>query len=150
MMFRYYLALMLALTTLPALSAEDLDIRELMTAEEITASGLSRLSDDEVGAINRWLVRYTAQDDAELISNSPAVREISDAGLRSRIDGEFSGWDGPTRFPLKNGQVWETRSTRSYSYSAIDPEVEITRNWMGVYRLRILETDKSINVRRIR
>lgn len=153
-MFRYslslMLALMLALTTLPALSAEDPNIRELMTAEEFSAAGLSRLSDDEVDALNRWLVRYTARDAVEMISSSPAVREVTEADLRSSIDGEFTGWDGPTQFVLKNGQVWETRSTRRYSYFAIDPEVEITRNWMGVYRLRIVETDKSINVRRIR
>lgn len=148
-MFRHVLVLLLMLVTLPALSAEDPDIRKLMTPEEYAASGLSRLSDDEIDSINRWLVRYTAQDATDMMNTSPAVQEVENAAIRSRIDGEFSGWNGPTRFRLKNGQLWETRSARTYSYSALDPEVEITRNWLGIYRMRILATDRAINVRRV-
>ena len=120
-----------------------------MPEEEFAASGQSRLSDDQMDAINRWLVSYTARDAAGMISTSPAVREIAGAGLKSRIDGEFSGWNGRTRFTLKNGQVWETRSSSRYRYSAIDPEVEITRNFLGQYRMRIVDTRRAICVRRI-
>jgi len=147
-MFRQYIALMLVLITLPALAAEDPDVRELMTAEEFAASGLSGLSNDQMEALNRWLVRYTAEDAARLIKTSPAVK-ANDRTIRSRIDGDFSGWDGTTRFRLQNGQVWETRSTRRYSYSAINPEVEITRNFLGQHRLVVVDTGKSISVRRI-
>mgnify|MGYP003674835857 CR=1 FL=1 len=149
-MFRYCIALLLALATLPVFSADDPDIRELMTAEEFAASGLSRLSDEEFDVVNRWLLRYSGQAVAGENSASPAVQGLDSYTVRSRIDGEFTGWNGPTRFPLKNGQVWETKSTRRYSYTATDPEVEITRNWIGSYRLRVLDTDKSINVKRIR
>ena len=149
-MIRYCLALIMMLATLPALSAGDPNIRELMTTQEFAASGLSRLSNDEMDAINRWLARYTAQDAAEMLSSSPAVSEVESAGIKSKIDGEFSGWNGPTRFPLKNGQIWETRSTRRYNYSAVDPDVEITRNFLGIYRMRLVDTGKAINVRRIR
>jgi hypothetical protein len=149
-MIRYCLALIMMLATLPALSADDPNIRELMTTQEFAASGLSRLSNDEMDAINRWLARYTAQDAAEMLNSSPAVSEIESAGIKSKIDGEFIGWNGPTRFPLKNGQIWETRSTRRYNYSAVDPDVEITRNFLGIYRMRLVDTGKAINVRRIR
>lgn len=148
-MFRCCIALMLVIATLPAFSADDPDIVKLMTEEEFAASGLSRLSSAEMDVINRWLVRYTAQDAPEMISNSPAVKEVEIADLKSSIDGTFNGWNGPTRFNLKNGQVWETNGTRRYSYTAVDPEVEITRNFIGVYRMRILETGKSISVRRV-
>jgi hypothetical protein len=148
-MIRYCLALIMMLATLPALSAGDPNIRELMTTQEFAASGLSRLSNDEMDAINRWLARYTAQDAAEMLNSSPAVSEIESAGIKSKIDGEFSGWNGPTRFPLKNGQIWETRSTRRYNYSAVDPDVEITRNFLGIYRMLIVDTGRSINVRRV-
>ena len=149
-MFRHCMALLLALTALPVFSADAPDIRELMTAEEFSASGLSRLSDEEFDVVNRWLERYSGQAVAEMSSTSSALKSADSYTIRSRIDGEFSGWNGPTRFPLKNGQVWETKSTRRYSYSATDPEVEITRNWIGTYRMRILDTDKAINVKRIR
>jgi len=149
-MFRRCFALLLTLATLPAFSADDLDIRELMTAEEFASSGLSRLSNEEFDVVNRWLMRYSGQAAAEMNSTGSAVEGVDSYTIRSRIDGEFTGWNGPTRFPLKNGQLWETKSTRRYSYSAIDPEVEITRNWLGTYKLRLLDTDKSIYVKRVR
>jgi hypothetical protein len=148
-MFRHFLAMLLTLATLPVLSAENPDIRELMTAEEYASSGLSRLSNDELAAINRWLVRYTAQDAPEIAETSPAVREVTDDVIRSSIDGQFDGWNGPTRFHLKNGQIWETHSTRRYNYSAVDPDVEITKNWMGIFRMRIVDTGRSIQIRRV-
>ena len=61
------------LSTLPTLSAGDPDIRELMATQEFVASELSRLSNDEMDAINRWLVRHTDQDAASMISSIPAV-----------------------------------------------------------------------------
>jgi hypothetical protein len=146
-MIRLCFAAVLIVSMQIAIAADNPDIRVLMTTEELTASGIRRLSDDEIEAINRWLARYTAQDAGEIMDSSPAVQEISNAPIRTAIDGQFNGWDGPTRFRLKNGEVWETSSTRRYSYSAIDPEVEITRNWMGIHRMRILETGRAINVR---
>ena len=148
-MYRHCITLLLALATLPALSADNPDIRELMTSEEFAASGLNRLSDEEFNVVNSWLTRFLGQAAAERNSASVVLKGIDSYTIRSRFDGEFTGWDGPTRFPLKNGQVWETKSTRRYSYSAIDPEVEITRNWIGTYKMRILDTDKAINVKRI-
>lgn len=149
-MFRHCIALLLVLATLSVSSADDLDIRELMTAEEFAASGLDRLSNEEFDVVNRWLMRYSGQAVAEMNSTTSALRDSDSYTIRSRIDGEFTGWNGPTRFPLKNGQLWETKSTRRYSYSAIDPEVEITRNWLGTYKMRLVDTDKSIYVKRVR
>lgn len=147
-MIRYCFTLMLMLFSHLALTAENPDVRELMTAEEFASSGFERLNDDEIASINRWLVRYTAQDAEVMIDDSPAVRELNNAAISSRIDGQFSGWNGPTVFRLKNGQIWETRSRRRYNYSAIDPEVEITTNWLGISRMRIIDTGQSITVRR--
>ena len=148
-MIRFCSVFVLALAMQSAFSAEDPDIRQLMTAEEFTDSGLERLSENEIAALNRWLIRYTAQDAEDILESSPAVQEISNAAIRSRIDGQFNGWNGPTRFRLQNGEIWETSSTRRYDYSAMNPEVEITRNWMGIHRMRILETGRAINVRRV-
>lgn len=148
-MIRSCIALLLLLASQSAFSADNPDIRVLMTAEEFAAAGLDRLSDDQLDAINSWLVRYTAQDAEEMLKNSPAVIELDNEDIRSQIDGQFNGWNGPTRFTLKNGQIWETRSTRRYEYSAIDPEVVITTNWMGISRMRIVGTGQAINVRRV-
>lgn len=148
-MFRPCIALLLALATLPAFSADEPDIRELMTAEEFAASGLSRLSDEEFEVVNRWLLRFSSQqaeeESLELFGTPAATTDT----IVSRIDGEFTGLNGPARFTLKNGQVWETKSTRRFSYIATDPEVEITRNWLGSHRMHILGSGKSIAVKRV-
>ena len=102
-MFRYCFALILMLFTHLALSAENPDVRELMTAEEFAASGFGRLSADEIAAINRWLVRYTAQDAEVMIDDSPAVRELSNANIKSRIDGEIQRLEWPDTIP---SQKW--------------------------------------------
>ena len=148
-MYRHCIALLLALAMLPAFAADDPDIRELMTAEEFAASGLSSLANEQIEAINRWLVRYTVEDSARMRRTSPAVAATERTDVRSRIDGEFTGWDGYTRFRLQNGQVWETNTTRRYSYNAVDPEVVITRNFLLIHRMRIVETGKTISVRRV-
>ena len=142
--------LLFALFAMPSFSADDPEIQKLMTEEEFSASGLGKLSKAELDVINRWLIRYTAEDAPEMLTSSPAVKEIEESDIESQIDGAFSGWNGPTQFPLKNGQLWETQSTRQYSYSAVDPEVIITRNFIGTYRMRIVETGKAISVRRVR
>ena len=142
-------ALLLALFFHSTLLAQDPDIRQLMTAEEFAAAGLGKLSNAEIETINQWLIRYTVQDAEEMLEYSPAVKEAEYEDIQSRIDGAFNGWNGPTRFRLQNGQVWETNSMRSYNYSAVDPEVVITRNWLGIYRMRIVETGRAINVRRV-
>ena len=142
-------ALLLALTLHSTLLAQNPDIRRLMSPEEYAASGLEKLSDSEIETINQWLVRYTVEDAEEMLESNPVVQEADNEDIVSRIDGAFNGWNGPTRFRLQNGQIWETNSMRTYNYSAVDPEVVISRNWMGVYRMRIVETGRAINVRRV-
>lgn len=52
------------------------------------------------------------------------VRQIN-CVAESRIDGEFRGWEGSTRYKLRNGQCWEqTRYKYQYKYSYC-PHVEI-------------------------
>lgn len=148
-MIQRSVATMLLFVASAAFAAEDPDIRELMTAEEFSAAGLGRLSEEEIAIINAWLIRYTAEDAEEILENSPAVRELAEADIRTRIDGEFHGWNGPTQFRLQNGEVWETNSTRTYDYFAVNPEVELSRNWLGIYRMRVVETGQSINVRKV-
>lgn len=148
-MIRHCFVILMAMAINPILHAQDPDIRQLMTPEELAASGLEKLSNSEIETINNWLIRYTVEDAEEMLESNPVVQEADNEDIVSRIDGAFNGWNGPTRFRLQNGQVWETNSMRTYSYSAVDPEVTISRNWMGVYRMRIVETGRAINVRRV-
>jgi hypothetical protein len=69
--------------------------------------------------------------------------------IRARIVGEFTGWDGRTDFVLDNGQVWRQSTSGTYKHRATAPEVTITRALVG-YKLRLVETKRSINVRRVK
>jgi hypothetical protein len=69
--------------------------------------------------------------------------------LRARIVGAFTGWEGKTLFKLDNGQVWRQSVTGTYRYKATDPEVVIERSLLG-YKLRVVDTKRSIAVRRVK
>jgi hypothetical protein len=147
-------SLVLGLLLAPTVTAEaPPDVRALMTPDEFKAAGLERLSPAELEALNRWLLRYTATQASELRQDSKLVteeiRKVEQDGLRTRIVGEFRGWDGDTVFRLENGQVWRQRLPGQWSYRATSPEVELSKNMMGFWMLRVLSADRAIGVTRI-
>ena len=143
-------ALIASAASLGAFAAEERfpGIEKLMSPEEFRAAGLDKLSPAEREALDRWLLRYTAGEAEVLQEANEEVREAKKAfEVVSRIKGDFDGWSGGTLFRLENGQVWEQRLDGRYFYRGEpNPEVRIDRNWLGFYRLTIVETGKSIGV----
>lgn len=129
------------------------DVRELMSPEEFGAAGLGKLTPAELEALNRWLLRYTAGEAAVLRSSSNAVREEARKSeatvIRSRIAGPFEGWSGRTLFRLENGQVWQQRMSGAWRHRADSPEVEIRKNLLGMWEMRLLESGRQVGVTRI-
>jgi hypothetical protein len=127
-------------------------IKTLMFSEEFSAAGLDRLSDEELAALNTWLLRYTAGDAAILQLENAEVREAQkDFEALSRIKGDFRGWSGETVFRLENGQVWRQRLRARYTYvGEPNPEVRISRNFMGLYKLTVVDTNKGVGVSLVR
>jgi hypothetical protein len=149
-----YSSLAFGLLLAPAAKAEaPPDVRALMTAEEFKAAGLERLSPEELEALNRWLLRYSATQATELRQHNELVKEeiqkVEQEGIRTRIAGEFFGWDGHTLFRLENGQVWKQRLPGQWRYRASNPEVELSKNFMGFWTLRVLEADRAVGVTRV-
>lgn len=69
--------------------------------------------------------------------------------IESKIDGEFSGWDGETIFKLTNGQIWQ-QSSYAYTYSyKYRPKVLILST-SGGFELQVEGMDQRIKVVRIR
>lgn len=69
--------------------------------------------------------------------------------VESRIDGEFSGFDGETVFTLANGQIWQ-QSEYAYLYHyAYRPGVVIYRTDTG-YKMKVDGVDREIGVKRIK
>jgi hypothetical protein len=96
-----------------------LELRNLMTRAEFQASGLDKLSQQELALLDGWVGRLVAR----VLANRKQAGCTSP--IDSRIDGEFEGWSGHTVFPLENGQVWkQLGSAASYAYR-ISPKVQI-------------------------
>jgi hypothetical protein len=147
------LLLLVGLLGLPARAADAPDVRELMTPEEFGAAGLERLSPQEIEALNRWLVRYTANEAPVQRRASPAVREamaeVDAVEIRTRIAGDFSGWNGKTVFRLENGQVWQQRTDGRWTRRLQSPEVVLSKNVLGFWMLRVVDGDRAVGVKRI-
>lgn len=70
--------------------------------------------------------------------------------MRSRIAGSFTGWSGSTLFELENGQVWQQRYQTTWRTSIENPEVVITRHFLGLHRMEVVGTGKSVAVTRVK
>lgn len=138
----------------PVQADEAPDVRRLMSPEEFRDAGLERLSPVEIEALNAWVLRYTAGDAVVLRRSNASVREeirnAEAAVIRSRIVGEFRGWDGDTVFQLQNGQTWQQRIGGRWFHRASEPEVEVRRNVLGYWELRIVDADRSVGVKPLR
>jgi len=97
-------------------------LEEQMTGKEFMASGLTKLSPEELDALNAW-IRNRSLATLDQPSSSapvdvapsaetgdrrglPSDDERDDSPIRSAIVGEFDGWDGQTVFRLENGMIW--------------------------------------------
>lgn len=127
-------------------------VAKLMSQEEFRDSGLEKLSEAELKALNQWLIRYTAGDAEVLSESNEEVREAKKTyRVEARLGSEFDGWSGETIFKLDNGQVWQQRLTGRYYYRGpANPEVLIRKNWAGFYRLTLVKEGKSVGVTRLR
>ncbi len=126
-------------------------IEKLMSAEEFKAAGLDQLSEEQIQALDDWLLIYTAGESA-IIRQRTDIEEIKQAekefAITTRIMGDFRGWDGDTVFRLENGQIWRQRSSGRYVYvGPPNPEVTITKNFMGFYKLTVVEKDRGVGVK---
>ncbi len=127
-------------------------IEALMTADEYEAAGIDKLSADERRALNQWLIRYTAEDSQVLLNTDEEVQEaVKEQSVTTTLDDSFKGWSGETLFRLENGQIWQQRRRGNYKYvGPANPEVEITKNFMGFYRMELLANGKSVQVKRVK
>ena len=128
-------------------------VENLMDSNDFTATGLYKLTDEELAALNRWLVLY-----ANSVINvygggntvSPSTSAPSQGSvIESRIDGTFEGWDGETIFKLMNGQIWQ-QAEYSYMYHyAYSPDVTIYESG-GSYVMEVEGVGDTIRVKRIK
>ncbi len=149
--FYITLATVLAAGARAAETSDFPGIEQLMTAAEFKAAGLDRLSDEELIELNQWLTQYTATEAPVVRAKSKTVKKAQkEEKVSARIVGKFEGWRGDTVFELDNGQVWKQRLKGRHDANLESPEVLITRNWLGHYRLEVVASGRSVGVERIK
>lgn len=82
-------------------------------------------------------------------SPSTSAREVDDSApqlIESKIDGEFTGWDGETIFKLMNGQIWQ-QVNYSYVYRYIYAPNVIILPIGGGYELHVEGLDRRIKLK---
>lgn len=125
-----------------------LKVQDLMSVQEFQRAGLTKLSPEELQQLNSWLVKF-AMAVLQTSSGTSGSTSATSAVIESRIDGEFTGWEGETIFKLQNGQIWQ-QSSYAYKYKyAYSPKVMICRSGAG-YRMKVDGVDGEIWVRQLR
>ncbi len=125
-------------------------LRKMMSSEEFKASGLDKLSPEQLHKLDRWFLRFLAYDSAQLVKADKKIQKLQQKGVRRRIVGHLSGWTGKTVFRLDNGEIWQQRLASRYAISLDNPEVEIKKNLFGFYELKIIKTGRRVGVSRLK
>ena len=145
-------------------------LEERMSGKEFKETGLVKLTDQELANLNDWLRRHSvatlenasARSSAGAASASPIEdtrglkeknKEDEDLGkvINSTIVGTFDGWDRKgTLFKLANGMIWQQTENDNFFVKAVkDPEVTITKGFMGNWRLSLVGHNSAVRVKRV-
>lgn len=163
-------ALVLSLLA-PAAQANDFStLEERMTGREFRDTGLHKLTEEELEALNRWIqLRSLAEGEvpnwaagtavpAGTASPEGAVASSDNRGfpgaerteINARLVGSFSGWSGDDVFELDNGMIWQQAETGRFSVSTMEnPEVRIRPGMFGSWQLQLEGYNTRIKVRRV-
>jgi len=137
------------------------DIKNFLSQEKFDQMGLSKLSDRELSELYQWiksgefeesLAEKPPIDTVQVALNQSAPKVVDlerNQTIKATIKGKFSGWSGKTIFKLSNGQVWRQRIKGNWRYRAESPSVEIKKNFMGYYVMRV-DDKKSVGVSQIK
>ncbi len=132
-----------------AQSEEDrpVSIAQLMTPEEVGATGLRELAPEQLQALSAWLDGYRIAIERRAVMAADEDYSPPELVIETRIDGDFDGWVGDTVFRLENGQIWQQISPSAKYHTAHQPKVTITRS---PYLMRVEGVPIEIEVRRLK
>lgn len=116
-------------------------IEQQMTPEQLKATGLERLSSQELANLNAWLQGKLQVETAKAAEEARAETAHDRRGLFERtssepvlatLDGEFKGFGRGRSYTLDNGQVWQQIDDASLTIAArSNPKVKITPGIVG-------------------
>ena len=162
---------------LAAHAADDFStLEERMSGKEFKETGIVKLTDAELAALNDWLRRHsvaTLENAAARPASSAAVAAGSTAtgspedtrGFETRksddptsdiiystIVGTFDGWKKEgTLFKLANGMIWQQSAQGNFYMKPVEnPEVTVKKGFMNSWSLSVVGYNKKISVKRIK
>ena len=149
-------------TAASAADAPDFDVLKSMSVADFRASGLDKLSDGQIKALDAWFADYQRQHALTCNGTSPAALAaapalattpaVADAyPMTAHIAGEFHGWSGSTRVTLDNGQVWEQMDDTTVTAGRMtNPKVTISRGVFNSFYISVEGVSDSVEVKRIK
>lgn len=137
---RHPLMLAALLAAMPAAFAQP-PIEQQMSREQFKATGLDKLSAQELANLNAWLNNTLEIETTKAARLAKEKVETENRGFLSfgksdpilaRIAGEFRGFAKGRSWTLDNGQVWEQVDTATLvGVRKTDPQVRITPSVFG-------------------
>jgi hypothetical protein len=141
-------------------------LEEQMTGKDFQATGLEKLSAEELEALNSWIrsrslatldspkagsgAVYTEQSGDSRGFENEQMRNADKSTITSRLVGSFEGWDGQTVFTLENGMIWEQADKdKFYVKSVENPVVTIEPGAFRTWRLSVEGYASECRVERI-
>jgi hypothetical protein len=129
-------------------------LEERMSQAELRASGLDRLSPEELKYLNEWLRTHGAGS-AQMVMQGGQPVFYPDTSSRetveSHIVGLFTGWRGHTVFKLDNGQEWKQAESGAYDAGKFqDPVVRVKPMLLGSWLMYVEGCGCSVRVQRVK
>ncbi len=141
-------------------------LEEQMTGKDFQSTGLSKLSAEELEALNAWIrsrslatldspkaggaAIYSGDSGDARGFETEQMRKSDRSTITSRIVGSFQGWDGQTVFTLDNGMIWEQADKDKFYVKAVEnPVVTIEPGAFRTWRLSVEGYSSECRVERI-
>jgi len=143
-----------------AADTPEFDVLKNMSVSDFRASGLDKLSDAQIKALDAWFAAYQQQHGLTCGASAGAATPPAQASaataaapdsFSAHIAGEFHGWSGGTHFTLDNGQVWEQIDDAVITLGRLtNPKVTITKGAFNSYYMSVEGVSDTVQVKRLK
>lgn len=148
------LAGLLVASAASAAGSPAFDVMKDMSAADFRATGLDKLSDAQIKALDAWFATHqqVASVCNTVAASAGASMPAADTyPMTARIVGDFHGWSGSTRVTLDNGQVWEQMDGATVTSGRItNPKVTIIRGALNSFYISVDGVNDTVVVKRIK
>jgi len=147
-------------------------LEERMSSKEFKETGIARLTEAELAALNDWLRRHSVATlenatahSASGVAQTGGTRDLRGFDSQPKVDpngyddkliqgtivGTFDGWDGKgTLFELTNGMVWQQAEKETFYVNPVDDAaITIKKSIMGNWHLSLDGHKSKVQVIRI-